>query len=129
MVKYSSRYIPLIVRLEEKIVGLLLLSYMMSVHSLSMMDLNLAGKKTETHSCDQRVKAKVLDFLLSFGYLNLSSLSTLSQEKLINCHNLTKTEAVEIFEFGKNNQSYWTGADLLKQVKDKALPIAQALYL
>ena len=35
---------------------------------------------------------------------------------------------MEIFEFGKNNRGYWTGADLLKQVKEKALPIAQALY-
>lgn len=70
----------------------------------------------------------VSEFLLPFGRLNLSSLSELSQQDLIERCGLTETEAVEIFEFGKNNQGYWTGADLLKQVKNKALPIAQALY-
>ena len=70
----------------------------------------------------------VSEFLLPFGRLNLFSLSTLGQKELIDSYGLTETEAVEIFEFGKNNQEYWTGADLLKQVKEKALPIAQALY-
>lgn len=70
----------------------------------------------------------VSEFLLPFGRLNLSSLSELSQRELIDKFGLTQTEAVEIFEFGKNNQGYWTGADLLKQVKEKALPIAEVLY-
>lgn len=70
----------------------------------------------------------VSEFLLPFGRLNLSSLSELSEQDLIERCGLTETEAVEVFEFGKNNQGYWTGADLLKQVKNKALPIAQALY-
>lgn len=35
-----------------------------------------------------------------------------------------KTEAIEIFEFGKNNQKYQTKVDLLKQVKNKVLLIA-----
>lgn len=70
----------------------------------------------------------VSEFLLPFGRLNLSSLSELSQQDLVERCGLTETEAVEIFEFGKNNQGYWTGADLLKQVKNKALSIAQALY-
>lgn len=52
----------------------------------------------------------------------------MSEQDLIERCGLTETEAVEAFEFGKNNQGYWTGADLLKQVKNKALPIAQALY-
>ena len=70
----------------------------------------------------------VSEFLLPFGRLNLSSLSELSQQDLVERCGLTETEAVEIFEFGKNNQGFWTRADLLKQVKNKALPIAQALY-
>ena len=41
---------------------------------------------------------------------------------------LVKTEAVKILEYGKNNDEYWDGAKLHKQVVDKALPIAQALY-
>ena len=70
----------------------------------------------------------VSEFLLLFGRLNLSSLSKLSQQDLIERCGLTETEAIEIFEFGNNNQGYWTGADLLKQVKNKVLPIAQAYY-
>lgn len=70
----------------------------------------------------------VSEFLLPFGRLNLASLSELSHKELMDRCGLTETEAVEIFEFGKINQRYWTGADLLKQVKEKALPIAQALY-
>jgi hypothetical protein len=41
---------------------------------------------------------------------------------------LAATEAVENFEFGKNNRGYWDGADLLKQVREEALPITEALY-
>lgn len=70
----------------------------------------------------------VSEFLLPFGRLNLSFLSELSQKELVDKYGLTVTEAVEIFEFGKNNGGYWTGADLLKQVKEKALPIVQVLY-
>lgn len=70
----------------------------------------------------------VSEFLLFFGWLNLSFLSELNQQDLIERCGLRETEAVEIFEFGKNNQGYWTGANLLKQVKNKALSIAQALY-
>ena len=39
-----------------------------------------------------------------------------------------ETEAVEVFEYGKNNNRYWDGAKLHKQVVSKALPIAEALY-
>ena len=56
----------------------------------------------------------VSEFLLLFGRLNLSSLSELSLQDLVERHELTETEAVEIFEFRKNNQGYWTGANLLK---------------
>lgn len=70
----------------------------------------------------------VSDFLLSFSRLNFFSLSILSQKKLIKSHSFTETEAVEIFEFEKNNQNNWTGADLLKQIKNKMLLIVQAFY-
>ena len=39
-----------------------------------------------------------------------------------------ETEAVEVFEYGKNNNRYWDGAKLHKQVVSKALPIAKVLY-
>ena len=39
------------------------------------------------------------------------------------------TEAVEVFEYEKNNDGYWDGAKLHQQVVNKALPIAEALYL
>jgi hypothetical protein len=70
----------------------------------------------------------VSEFLLPFSRLNLATLSTEEQEDLVTHCGLAATEAVEIFEFGKNNQGYWDGADLLKQVREKALPIAEALY-
>lgn len=70
----------------------------------------------------------VSEFLLPFQRLNISHLTTASQRELVQVYGLTETEAVEIFEFGKNNGGYWTGADLLKQVKEKALPLARALY-
>lgn len=41
---------------------------------------------------------------------------------------LLETEAVEIFEYGKNNDRYWDKARLHQQVVNKALPIAEALY-
>lgn len=70
----------------------------------------------------------VSKFLLSFGRLNLLSLLKLSQQDLVERCSLTETKTVEIFKFGKNNQRYWIGADLLKQVKNKVLPITQTLY-
>ena len=33
-----------------------------------------------------------------------------------------------ILEYGKNNDGYWDGAKLLRQVMEKALPITEALY-
>ena len=67
----------------------------------------------------------VSDFLLPWGRLNLKHLP---EAKL----NEAKTrgvplEAVELFEYQKR-EGYWDGACLLKQVTEKALPIAQFLY-
>lgn len=68
------------------------------------------------------------EFLLAFGRLNLSSLSQSKRQKVIKKTGLLDTKAVEIFEYGKNNDGYWDRAKLYKQVIDKALPIAEALY-
>ena len=69
------------------------------------------------------------DFLLPFGRLNLSSLSEEKKKEVIDKTGLTVTEAVELFEYGKSNEGYWDGPKLHKQVVNKALPIAEALYL
>ena len=68
------------------------------------------------------------DFLLPFGQLNLFSLSEEKKKKVIDKTGLTVTEAVELFEYGKSNEGYWDGPKLHKQVVNKALPIAEALY-
>ena len=70
----------------------------------------------------------VSDFLLPFGRLGFSHLSPNDQKSLIATTGLSETEAVEIFEYGKNNEGYWDGPKLLKQVINKAIPIAEALY-
>lgn len=41
---------------------------------------------------------------------------------------LTVTEAVELFEYGRNYEGYWDGAKLHEQVVFKALSIAEAFY-
>lgn len=68
------------------------------------------------------------EFLLRFGSLNLALLSPVKREKVVERCGLLTTEAVEIFEYGKNNDGYWDGAKLHHQVVSKALPIAEALY-
>lgn len=70
----------------------------------------------------------VSEFLLPFGRLNLSFLSLEKRQEVIKKAGLTHTEAVENFEYGKNNDGYWDGAKLHQQVVNKALPIAEALY-
>lgn len=41
---------------------------------------------------------------------------------------LLKTKAIKVFEYGKNNNRYWDWAKPHKQVVNKALSIAEALY-
>lgn len=67
-------------------------------------------------------------FILPFGRLNLASLSPERREEIVQETGLIETEAVEVFEYGKNNDGYWDGAKLHQQVVKKALPIAEALY-
>ena len=54
----------------------------------------------------------VSEFLLPFGRLNLSSLSSEKRQEVLEKTGLTHTEAVEIFEYRKNNDGYWDGAKL-----------------
>lgn len=70
----------------------------------------------------------VSEFLLPFGRLNLSSLSQEKRDEIVLKTGLTLTEAVEIFEYGKNHKGYWDGAKLHQQVITKALPVAEVLY-
>lgn len=69
-----------------------------------------------------------LKFLLLFDCLNLSSMSQEKIEEVIRQTGLTVTEAVELFEYGKNHEGYWDKAKLHEQVVSKALPVAEALY-
>ncbi len=41
----------------------------------------------------------------------------------------TQTEAVKVFEYGKNNNNYWDLVKLHQQLVNKVLSIAKALYL
>lgn len=70
----------------------------------------------------------VSDFLLPFGRLNLSSLSSEKEKEIVEKIGLAVTEAAELFEYGKNHEGYWDGAKLHEQVVSKALPIAEVLY-
>lgn len=70
----------------------------------------------------------VSDFFLLFGWFSLSYLSHNQQDFLMAITGLSESEAVEIFEYGKNNDGYWDGPKFLKQVTNKTIPIAEALY-
>ena len=68
------------------------------------------------------------EFIFPFGRLNLASLSPKRREEILQETGLIETKAVEVFEYGKNNDGYWDGAKLHQQVVKKALPIAKAFY-
>lgn len=70
----------------------------------------------------------VSKFILLLGRLNLASLTPEKRQEVMEKTSLMHTEAVEVFEYGKNNDGYWDGAKLRQQVVNKALPIAEALY-
>ena len=71
----------------------------------------------------------MLEFLLSFGLLKLSSLPEDKKKEVIEKMEITITEAVVLFEYEKTNKGYWDGPKLHQQVVNKALAIAEALYL
>ena len=59
------------------------------------------------------------EFLLPFGRLNLASLSPEKRDEVVEKCGLVSTEAVEIFEYEKNNDGYWDEAKLHYQVMKK----------
>lgn len=71
----------------------------------------------------------VSGFILLFRRLNLASLTPEKRPEVIEKTGLRYTKAVKVFEYGKNNDGYWDGTKLHQQVVNKALPIAEALYL
>ena len=68
----------------------------------------------------------VSDFLLPWSRLNLFSLSPEKQQELATQG--VPLEAAVYFEYGKTDDGYWTGEELLDQVVKKALPIGEVLY-
>lgn len=46
------------------------------------------------------------DFLLLFGLLNQTFLSSQKRKKCVEKYNLLEIEVVEMFEYGKNNDGY-----------------------
>lgn len=68
------------------------------------------------------------EFLLPFDRLNLFSLSKKKKIEVMEKTRLSVTEAIKLFEYGKANERYWDGRKLHKQVVNKALPLAKALY-
>ena len=66
------------------------------------------------------------DFLLPWSRLSLLTFFLEQQQKLASFGILF--EAATYFKYGKIEEGYWTGTHLLKQIKAKTLPIAEALY-
>ncbi len=65
------------------------------------------------------------DFLLPWKRLNLFHLRKEEREALVAAG--VPEEAAEIFEYGQED-GYWDGAKVVNQIRDKALPIVEALY-
>ncbi len=76
----------------------------------------------------QRQGIMVLEFILPFGRLNLTSLTPEKRQEVMKKTGLTHIEAVKVFEYRKNINSYWDEAKLHQEVVNKASPIAEALY-
>ncbi len=68
------------------------------------------------------------DLFLFFNRLNLASLSSEKRKEIVEKCGFLETEAVEMFEYGKNNDRYWDRAKLHKHVVSTALPIEETLY-
>lgn len=69
----------------------------------------------------------VLEFILLFRQLNLVLLSSGKREEVIEKTYLILTKLVKIFEYKKNNNKYWDGAKVYKQVVNKKLLIIEIL--
>lgn len=66
-------------------------------------------------------------FFHGWSRLDLFSLPLQGQQEPANSG--VAFEAATYFEYGKMEEGYWTGENLLEQIKAKALSIAEALYL
>lgn len=64
----------------------------------------------------------VFEFILPFGRLNLVSLALEKKEEFLDKTGLRYTEAMEIFEYGKNNDEYWDRAKLAHCRSSPAIP-------
>jgi hypothetical protein len=67
----------------------------------------------------------ISEFLLPWQRLNLRYIPEADRKRLNDAG--VPSEATEVYEYG-SGKGYWDGEDLLKQVVEKAQPIAQALY-
>ena len=92
-----------------------------------MMGFEKPGLVKEIHFYDPKDEDKELWFRSSF-FLNPTSLSPEKRQEVLELTGLSHSEAVEIFEYRKNNDGYWDGAKLHQQVVNKALPIAKVLF-
>lgn len=102
---------------------------MMSILFPRMILYERYGLEKGIHFCNLKDGGiMVSEFLLPFARLNLSSLNLEKRQEVIKKFGLTHIEAIEIFEYWKNNDGYWDRAKLYQQVVNKALPIAEALY-
>lgn len=70
----------------------------------------------------------VSEFIFPYGRLNLAFITPKKREEVIQQIKLTITKAVKVFKYRKNNNGYWDGAKLHKQVVEKALFIAKTFY-
>ena len=71
----------------------------------------------------------VFEFIFPQRRLNLASFIPKKREEIVQQIGLITTKTVKVLEYGKNNDGYWDGTKLHKQVVEKALLIAKTLYL
>ena len=69
-----------------------------------------------------------MEFIHSFRRLNLASLTSKKNQEVVKKTGVTQIEKVEVYEYGKNNNSYWDEANLHQQVVNKESSIAERLY-
>lgn len=68
------------------------------------------------------------EFLLLYSWLNFFFLFSKKREEIKEEIKLVETKAIDIFEYRKNNDGYWNGVKLYKQVANKTLSIMLTLY-
>lgn len=71
----------------------------------------------------------VLEFLLSFEHLNLSSLFEEKKKEMVQKSSLKVIKVMKIFEYRKSNNRYWDKPKLHHLIIIKVFFIAEAFYL